>query len=168
MARTIEYGIIFRQQDYASIWLRLAILIIDLIVLILFSFVLACSPLSESGCFTAFLVFFYAYMIEMKRRCGSLGNLATGTRLIHASGAQPSILQMITRSGFILMGWLFFIVDIMWITDDPTRQMVRDKFSGIYVIKRNAQSTGKAEIHYNTYMLLGCAFILKDMKLPKA
>lgn len=99
----------------------------------------------------------------MKRRIGSLGNLITLTRLVSTTGKKPKVISMLIRSTFWFMSWLFTIIDIVWIMGDERKQMVRDKFTGIYVVNRKAKPIAYGETKYSNYMIGGFNFILKEI-----
>ena len=54
-------------------------------------------------------------------------------------GTRASAVSMLIRTAFVFLSAVFIIVDVLWITSDRDRQMVRDKFLGVYVIKKKAK-----------------------------
>ncbi|WOO39558.1 RDD family protein [Rubellicoccus peritrichatus] len=161
-------GVYYQKSDYANFALRLSTLIIDLALSAGFGFAL--DAVAESASLTSgqydtiIVVFLFLYFIEMKRRYGTIGNIVTRTRLIDVSGKRPSIYSMLVRSSLFVLGSLFFIIDIIWVTSDEKRQMIRDKFSGIYVIKRKAQPLGHGKVIYSSCMIASLNFLFKDVE----
>lgn len=160
-----ERGAIYEKSDYAGIFRRLLVMGIDFTVVIgvLYFAFSALPTLSSNAYFISTLVFSYLYLIEMKRRIGSLGNLITLTRLVSTTGKKPKVISMLIRSTFWFMSWLFTIIDIVWIMGDERKQMVRDKFTGIYVVNRKAKPIAYGETKYSNYMIGGFNFILKEI-----
>lgn len=158
-------GAIYAQSDYAGIIRRLLVMGIDLAVVVaILSLAFTLLPhLSLESYFFGSLVFVFIYMIEMKRRVGSIGNLLTGTKLVGISGGRPTLFSMVCRSMFWFMSWLFTIIDIVWIMGDERKQMVRDKFTGIFVVNRKAEPTSYGAIKYSTYMVGGLGLIVKEI-----
>lgn len=158
-------GAIYAKDEYAGIFRRLLVMLIDLTLVgaaIYFLFT-TFSGLSENVYIAVIFLVNYLYLVEMKRRVGSIGNLITFTKLVSSSGGRPSIFSMLSRCAFWSMSWFLTIIDILWITGDPRKQMVRDKFTGIYVVNRKASPVGYGEIRYLNYMVGGFSLVLTEI-----
>ncbi len=161
----IEKGALYLKSDYAGIVRRLLVMVIDFGVVVGAVWPLFSQPvnLPIEVPLSLLFVFLYLYLIEMKRRVGSIGNLATRTKLVSVNGGRPSVFSMITRCTFWFLSWFFCIIDIVWITGDDRKQMVRDKFTGIFVINCKAEPIAHGEVRYQNYMVGGFSFILKEV-----
>lgn len=158
-------GALYSKTEYAGVLRRLLVMGIDFGVVAGFIWLLFSLPinLSDNAYFTLIFGFFYLYLIEMKRRVGSIGNLITLTKLVSIAGGRPSIFSMISRSAFWSLSWFLTIIDILWITGDPRKQMVRDKFTGIFVVNRKASPIAYGEIKYFNYMVGGFSLVLPEI-----
>lgn len=176
MMKTEKLGVYFRSTDYANVGLRALIVLIDGMVVLAFycSLWFATRSVDLNGddylilVFATMLVFLYLYLVEMKRRWGSVGNLLTKTRVIDMTGRVPSVITMLVRSGFWVMGPLMLVVDFFGITGDTSRQMIRDKLSGVYVIRSSAEPEGKGLILYSTWVLFGYMMVFREVRKEKS
>jgi len=167
-----KQGTFYEKRDYAGFLTRLFIIAIDLVLIFGFYcafWILAVSfQLEHKPQMTVFfflnIVFLYIYLVEIKRRWGTLGNLLTATRVIDIRGLTPTILSMLVRNSVWVCGPIMLFIDILWMTQDSSRQMIRDKLSAIYVVGKSAKPAGKGEIIYSTYMLLGLTLLFRDVK----
>ena len=172
MDTTKEQGLYYQKHDYASFLIRLLIIAVDGIVIFgfcwLFSILTSDLELNDHDylllIYASIFSFLFIYLVEIKRRWGTVGNLLTVTKVIDITGKRPSIFAMCVRNTFWILGPVILIVDLFWIMDDASRQMIRDKFTGVYVIKKNAKSIGQGEIFYSTYMLLGYTVLFKEIR----
>ena len=109
-----------------------------------------------------FIIFYYLYLVEMKRRWGSIGNLVTFTKLADIFGNRPSALSMIARTSFIVLGMSRNLADYIWVCNDPNRQMLRDKLSGTFVLKKGRKSIGQGRVSNRLLFFFGLAIFVDE------
>jgi uncharacterized RDD family membrane protein YckC len=159
MTLRTQEGVFYNTRDYAGILRRLFIEAVDLVVLIMLAFFLfimgACSDWIEERFVPLFFVLCYAYLAGLKAtRFGTLGYILAGVRLVDLQGHQASIWRSSFRFGFLFLGPLNFLFDILWVGNDPNRQSIRDKFARTYVVRRKASPSGRGPINYKTYYIM--------------
>ncbi|TVR46548.1 MAG: hypothetical protein EA425_17115, partial [Puniceicoccaceae bacterium] len=147
---TDSRAVYFERRDCAGVFRRSAVVLLDALVLLgLHELIwwLAHHPATEAwlgyrGGYTVFLLTTGLYLVEVKRRFGTLGNLLTDTRVISLSGGRPSLFQQLIRTAFWTLGPVLIAIDLLWITGDDARQALRDKCAGTYVVRRGAPVAG--------------------------
>jgi len=176
MNKLEESGVYFDTKDCANFFMRLVIIIVDggivigsfLVFFDIEESIFWSTGNTYSTSLIIWLGFLYLYLVEMKRRCGSLGNMVTSTKLVSLHGTIPSISSMITRSVIsIFLSIPLLLIDWVWMLGDPSRQMVRDKFTGVYVVKKGRSAAGNGKFTYSNYMLAGFNLIFKEVKRNK-
>jgi hypothetical protein len=60
------------------------------------------------------------------------------------------------------MNWL---LDLFWLSGDPHRQALRDKFAQTYVVKRTAIPVGAGKLVFRFYEIFGCNFIFREVEV---
>ena len=144
-------GVYFDKNDYAGFWVRLGAWIIDSIIVMLFSSIcwfivdkLSDNPLiSFRITFFSSLIFMYLYLaISKVSKFKTIGYNLFSIRVVDLFGNKPQWHTMLLRFFLIFIGPFSFVTDLLWITGEHTRQTLRDKYSGTYVIKNNAIPKG--------------------------
>lgn len=183
MASAIEPGsaheaatrdaVYFDQKDYAGPIRRVIILGID--ILALFGLVLAvgtgflyCVQIrAESPTERAILPMLltaYLYLTLVQRsKLGTLGYLLTGVRIVNIHGRRPSLLQMTVRLIPLLPVPWSLLFDLGWMLDEPTRQTLRDKWAGTYVVRRRARPIGRTTAVYKRICFAGLHLIFPEI-----
>lgn len=158
---SLGYGVYFAADDYIGLARRGIIFVIDLAVLggiwwlisilwwHLFGdhallYVVTCA------------VVVWLYLVPLKRSdVRTLGYRLTGCRLVTLQGTRPSLLAMTLRSLFWEFGLANFLLDFVWCGIDQDRQTLRDRFSGICVVRSSARPIGEGPIHLAYYDAMG-------------
>jgi uncharacterized RDD family membrane protein YckC len=179
---TDEEGVYFRREDYAGVWRRLLIEVIDFVVAFAVSFALTVVLLAvfmpsepESQEFrdrlTWILVIvwptvWFVYFVILKRtRIRTLGYLIGRARIVNLQGKAPGLFPLTIRLAFATIGPINVIIDLFWITGDENRQALRDKFAGTYVINRDAEPLGRGKILYRNYLMF-FNFLVREVQRP--
>ncbi len=71
---------------------------------------------------------------------------------------------MILRVLLLTLGPFELLFDIIWLTSEATRQTLRDKFIGTYVVNRNAAPIGKARLQNVTLGVMGWNLMYQEIK----
>ena len=64
----------------------------------------------------------------------------------------------------VVLGPANFLVDLLWISSDPSKQALRDKIAHTYVIRKNAVPAGTGQVVYRTYMLFGWTLLSAEVR----
>jgi uncharacterized RDD family membrane protein YckC len=181
-----ELVIYFNKNDYASMFKRTLVILIDLFIVGIVGYILssawtfwADSPdfelISEFGWMSAALfspVYFwtltlmaYLYLAILKRsRFGTIGYRILKLKIIDAKGNQPSLLRMSWRFLLLAFGPLNLLIDFLWLGGDNFRQTLRDKMAGTYVVSSDAKPAGNGTLVFERHNLLGLSMIFAEIK----
>src|SRR5262249_30006655 len=138
-------GVYFARLDYAGFLRRLIIIMVDLLVILVVGVVILMAwdlarPGVESpipGLLWIGIAYLYLTLLRGSQS-RTLGYILTGVRIINLKGERPSYFWMNMRLSLWLLGPINPIVDLLWFWGDENRQMLRDKLTGTYVIRRGA------------------------------
>jgi len=165
-------GVYFASQDYVGYWPRLIILMVDLLVLLIASAAILTLGLlaieTNEGLSLGFcLIGIWLYLVPLKRsRLGTLGYRLAGCRLVTLQGSRPSLLTLTARLAFWGFGPSNLASDLVWCGIDQEGQTIRDRFTGVCVVKRHAQPIGEAPIHMAYYTVMGYSIFLPRVMRP--
>lgn len=184
-----ERGVYYNERDYASLPVRFLVAGVDLAVIALFAFLVSwiwsfrAEPPNMRSIYrfgwTAAAVFYpayywivtgsaYVYLTAMKRsNFKTLGYRIFGIKVVNLKGTRPSMPAMSWRFILLTFGPLDVLADLLWLGGEETRQTIRDKFAGTYVIKASAVPAGTGRIVYERYNFMGFAMIFKNIKRSK-
>jgi uncharacterized RDD family membrane protein YckC len=169
-----EEGIYYRREDYAGFWRRLTVDVID-VAAVLLLFLLASAFMvrlagpddelpTDALQVLLLAVLSYAYFVLLKcSRLRTLGYRIGRVRVVDLRGEPPGLFALTIRFLFGVLGPLNVGLDLVWIPSDRNRQALRDKFAHTYVIRADAQPSGRGRILYTTYYLLGTALVFQEM-----
>jgi len=166
-------GVYYRRNDYMGVARRLLIDVIDIPVAMALSALVVFAAKALTGgrgisLEAALLLIgavWFAYFVILKRSTiRTLGYIVFGARIVNLKGGQPTVLSLLARLCFAFIGPLKAVVDLFWLTGDPNRQAIRDKFAGTYVIRLNATPAGTGAIRLRTYMLWGMTFMFNEVR----
>lgn len=177
---TIEHstttGVYFNKQDYASIWKRILAWIIDL-SLISFcicglwygsSYFINDSSFAGKISFWGSVLMAYLYLAILKpSKVRTLGFKIADIKIVNLYGKKPSWLAMLTRFLLLAIGPFSLIIDILWLTGEPTRQTLRDKYVGTYVVRNNAEPYGTGSLRNVSLDFLGWHLVFKEIVEPE-
>ena len=174
----VEHGIYFSSEDYIGLGRRLLIEAVDAIIalvlwLLLTILIALMLPPDDAVLMrvmfwtgVALLLLYFVGMKRSSRR--TLGYVLARARLVDLQGQSPSWLSLLVRLSFIVFGPLNPLLDLFWISADPCRQALRDKFAGTYVIRNNAKPLGAGVIEYKNYYLLCFSFTFREVRATEA
>ena len=171
-----EEGVYYAKEAYAGFLLRLLVELIDIAVAsalcFLFGFgMLVCplpiepfTPLFAYALFTGWILIWFAYFVPLKgSRFHTLGYRIGKIRIVNLQGNAPSVYSLTLRLIFAIIGPLNILLDLVWLTSDPNRQALRDKFAHTYVIKRDAEVAGGGKIVYQRFSILGWNLLFPEV-----
>ncbi|HYI11878.1 MAG TPA: RDD family protein [Thermoanaerobaculia bacterium] len=168
-----ERAVFYPQEDYLSVWRRLLIDAIDMMLVITVSVVLTVAVMllvdqaehSFPLIFAIWLLVWFGYFVGLKGSSfRTAGYLAAGARIVNLQGERPSRLALTGRLMFVLVGPFNFFVDLLWLSNDAHRQALRDKFVHTYVIRDHAQPAGVGRIAYSVTTIFGATLLLAEVQ----
>ena len=159
-------GVYYRHEDYAGFFCRIIIAIIDAGVLLggltLLMYVWWQVWPDKASYLHAYYVgpwilVAYLYLVILQRSVGTLGCFVTGVRIVDMFGNRPSVIRMTGRFIWLLCMLIRFyiIYDIIWLTGEESRQTLRDKIVGTYVIRKKAKPIGTGKYGIKVLCLAG-------------
>ena len=160
-------AVLYDAGDHLGVMRRLLIDVVDTTVAIVLAVILSVlsSLISIWGPLIAWTVVWIAYFVLLKgSRFRTLGYVMAGARIVNFQGQRPSYLQLLGRVAFTVLGPVNFVVDLCWISSDPSRQALRDKFAHTFVIRKNAMPAGAGRIIYPTYMMFGWTLMFAEVQ----
>ena len=166
-------GVFYKPEDYAGVFRRLFIDGVDAFVIIVLTVLLALflqmvwqhDPSGDLVFFVLMVALWFTYFVILKRsKVRTIGYLVGGTRIVSLQGERPTVLSLVIRLMFVVVGPVNFLVDLLWIPSDPCRQALRDKFAHTYVIRKSAQPLGTGQIVYRTYTLFGGTMLFQEVQ----
>jgi uncharacterized RDD family membrane protein YckC len=169
----VDDCVYYAAEDYAGLIKRTVILFIDLSVLMLAGTVFTglgdfLSPGNEEpatwvlGLWLA-VIFVYLVILEASS-VGTVGFWMTGVRIVDYRGQTPSYIRMTVRLIAWAIGPFNLLFDFLWLSGDPHRQTLRDKFVCTYVIRKDAQPIGKGYHVAAYYDILGASVVFWEIR----
>ncbi len=159
--RSLGDGVYFAANDYIGLWPRIVIRLVDTIVLLLISWILAFIWLIFVGEYNAvfglIVAFsFWLYVVPLKRsRIRTIGYRLVRAKHVTLQGQRPSLMMLTFRS----LLWLFwpcnFVFDLVWCGIDDDRQTLRDRFANMCLVRNNAEPIGTGEVHLAYFFAWG-------------
>ena len=169
-----QQGVYFSRNDYAGLWRRLIVDLVDFTFLLVGVVVIAVvsafvvPPGAQAFphvLLWSWVAFGFIYLVLLKRsRFGTLGYYLGDIRIVNIQGERPSIWALTIRAMFVVVGPLNTVVDILWLTTDERRQALRDKFAHTYVIRTRAKPMGQGAIVYTTYTIFAVNFLFAEVR----
>ena len=162
-------GVYFSPGDYAGLWRRLLIDAVDFpVVLVLSTLVLAAANtlgLQFPGSSLLLLVgVWFGYFVVLKgSRYRTPGYVVARARIVNLGGDPPGIGSLTLRLAFVVGGPINAIFDLLWLSGDPDRQALRDKFASTYVVRQAAVPAGTGPIRFRTYTFWGMTFLFREV-----
>jgi len=177
-------GVVYRREDYVSLWKRLLIDVVDVLLVLVTTLFLAYGlsmlmPMPDTDAefdrqiMRAFVAALFAVWVGYFVLLKGTGHRTIGYRLFNADlvtiqGESPSFGRHAVRSLFSVLGPFNFLLDLMWIGGDECRQALRDKLAHTYVVKSGAQPMERGPIVFRQYTILGTNFIFREVARMKA
>lgn len=171
-------GVLFRREDCAGFWLRVLVDAIDFCVAFTAAFgiyfaLLRVSP--DDFLFQVRMLLFLLlgvwllYFVLLKYASSrTIGYRVCRVRLVNLQGQPPTLWEVFTRALFMVMGPLNMLVDLIWLSGDPCRQALRDKFAHTYVVRRGAEPVATGRIGYFRYTIMGTNFLFQEVRAANA
>lgn len=107
----------------------------------------------------------WIYLVPLKRSVGTLGYLIFGIQVVDLSGQPPGLLRLTARA---LIPLVFNpIMDLLFISSDHSRQALRDKINGTYLIIRGAQIAGTGDFVYARLYYFNLNLLVREVKRPE-
>lgn len=165
-------GVYYNPNDYAGFLRRIAIVMIDisvisgiwlLITYLSWHVIPDDKSFLQVSFFSPFLLA-YLYLVLVKRSIGTLGYLITGVRIVDLYGNQPSIVRMTGRFLWLFFVPLSFALDLVWLIGEESRQTLRDKVIGTYVVKKKTEPIGTGQQTIKIMSLIGLCLRLREVK----
>jgi uncharacterized RDD family membrane protein YckC len=168
-----DSAVIYLAGDHIGTLRRLLIDVIDTAIVViasLFPTLVAFAVLSDVQ--TAALVMLVAwsviwtlYFVILKgSRFRTVGYVLAGARIVNLRGERPGYVSLLGRLAFAVLGPFNFFADLLWVSSDPCRQALRDKFAHTYVIRRNAVPVQTGRIVYRVYFAFGMTLQFAEVK----
>ena len=164
-------GVYFRREDCAGFWRRALVDVIDLLLVGVICLALAWSlwRVLPPGAMAIRLVlaswaaFFFCYFVPLKRsKMGTVGYLVGRVRIVGMDGRPPGLIPLTLRLSFAVLGpW---VLDLPWLSGDPYRQALRDKFAQTYVVKRKAEPAGQGKFVYRYCEICCHNFLFREVE----
>jgi uncharacterized RDD family membrane protein YckC len=172
----LGHGVFYERDAYADLLKRFAIIAIDLGVIIavgaaLFVFFIVLVE-NDDDAYVAFLwswfLVIYAYLVFAEAsNIGTLGFLVTGMKIVNLKGERPSFVRMTFRLLLWALGPFHPIIDLLFLSDDPNRQTLRDKLAGTYVVKKEAVPCGEGKVRLAQFFVLGFNILVPEVHRPR-
>jgi hypothetical protein len=164
--RSLGDGVYYRAEDYIGLGPRILILLVDGIVLVVIMLVLAIGWVivgHDDHRIFAWIAIgaIWLYSVPLKRsNFRTIGYHLTGVKLVTLKGKRPSLFMLTFRSLLWLLGPFNLLFDLMWCSADDDRQTMRDRFSGMCLVRNDATPIGTGEIHlaYFTALIYTLAY----------
>lgn len=172
-----EKGIYFRREDYASFWVRVLVDIVDLLVfgavgIALTIPLIVVAPFGRSKLNLILLIWVVialSYFVVLKRsRFRTLGYRVGRVRIVGLDGRTPSYGSLVLRLMFGMLGPLNWALDLTWLSNDPNRQALRDKFASTYVVKAKSQPDGEGPIIFRYYSIMSYHCLFREVEVEPA
>ena len=171
-----EEGVYYPKEAYAGFLLRLMVELIDIAVVPVLCWFFGTGlligllpidpfPWFPYALFTSWILIWFAYFVILKgSRFHTIGYRIGKIRIVNLQGNPPSLYYLTLRLMLAVIGPLIFLLDLAWLSSDPNRQALRDKFAHTYVIKQDAQVAGREKIIYQRYSILGWNLLFKEVE----
>ena len=168
-----NYGVVFKKDDYASLIRRVFITVIDFIIIAILSFtslyltsiLIEFEKIYFDFNFLIILFLFIWYFALLKRsKFRTIGYRLAQVKIVDLQGKKPSVIKMIIRVLFLLIGPFEIIIDLFWLASEKTKQTLRDKYVGTYVVDERAHPVKKTKLQTVTLGVMGWSITYREVK----
>ncbi len=172
--RSAGTGALYRKSDYAGALTRILVDLIDILAILAFG-IAACFAAHSLGassraiariiCLVILLAFGY---LGPWKATGypTLGYLLFRLQLVNAQGRRPDFWQASGRALFLGIGPVNYLIDVFWLYGETPRQALRDKFSGTYLIKKNAVPVAEGKVVSKVLHVMGYRAVVQEIQKP--
>ncbi len=120
-------------------------------------------PLGEAT--LSWFAFLYLYLAVLKGTpVRTIGFRVAGVKIVDFRGQQPSMLRMTLRFLLWIVGPINLVIDWLWLSSDPHKQCLRDKFAGTYVVRAKAEPPGASPRKARYYNVFGLMFVFLEIQ----
>src|SRR5215831_1901459 len=132
-APSTNMGVYYRWSDYAPLWRRFLIDLVDIAVIAPLFLVALAATQALDRALAYWVPVAYLYFVPLKRsRFRTLGYRLGGTRIVGLDGRPPGYWALTARLVFGFLGPINWLLDLAFLSGDPHRQALRDKFAQTY------------------------------------
>jgi uncharacterized RDD family membrane protein YckC len=163
-----QRGVYYAPADCLGVWRRIGIDVIDAMLASIFALLLSI-PFAVLFRNALPIVVIWpgvwiTYFVFLKGTYRTLGYVIARARIVDLQGTRPSYFTLFARLAFVILGPFNFFIDLTWLSDDPSRQALRDKFTHTYVIRDAAQPEGAGPIVYSVCTVGGGTLLFADVR----
>jgi len=97
----------------------------------------------------------------------TIGCRIAGVRVVDLYGDMPALWRLSLRLIWWFLGPVNVLLDLLFMTNDPARQTLRDKLMGTYVVKRQAQPAGKGRRVLRYMHFMGMSLMYPEIVVPQ-
>lgn len=168
-----NFGVVYEKKAYAGFYKRVIIALVDLIVIAAISsfclyitdFIFYYEDSYYKFNFVFILVLSIFYLAILKRsKYRTVGYILTSVKIVDLKGERPSIFKMILRVLLFLLGPFELFIDIIWLTSEATKQTLRDKYIGTYVIAQDAVPVKKGKLQNVSLGFMGWNLMYREVQ----
>jgi uncharacterized RDD family membrane protein YckC len=169
-------GVYYQEDNYAGFWIRILAWGIDFVVLsVIVTGIYYCYLNLPEFTQNDFRFYFwlsfllcYFYLTVIKRtEFSTLGFHTAKIKIVNLQGKTPSFWLMTFRFILLSIGPFSLIIDLLWLTGEKTKQTLRDKFVGTYVVQINAEPMGTGKIVYTMLHFLGWNLSYREVSVSR-
>ena len=176
---SLGYGVYYSLDDYAGLFRRVAVIVIDSFFLLMLGLLLWILLFAVAGnanrgfdlsglFFLSWLFFAWLYLTALKRsRIRTVAYRILGLKIVTTRGEPPSLLTMTLRVSLWVFGPINLLLDLLWMGADTEQQSIRDCYLGTYVVRSDAEPIGEAPIHLTRYCGGGLALMYPRVVRPQ-
>jgi len=169
-----RHGVLYQPGDYLGFWKRVLISVVDVGVVLVSAVILGMvaeallglDPEAENDVlvFAILGIVAVTYLIFLKRSAArTIGYRLFRARIVNLRGETPTVWQMLQRLGFVTFGPGNYIIDLAWIGQEGTKQALRDKWAGTYVIRAEAEPRAEGDVETALHDLLGFSVFFEEV-----
>jgi uncharacterized RDD family membrane protein YckC len=169
-----EFGVMYAKADYAGFIRRMLIGMVDGLVFVLllipwFAFVIIFLDTNDAVVqkitWIVAVILSVWYLALLKRsKYRTVGYVLMGVKIVNLQGEKPSVFKMILRLFLPFLGPFTFYIDLLWITSENTKQTLRDKYVGTYVVNKNAVPIRQGRLHAVTLGIMSWSLMYREVK----
>ncbi|TWU27984.1 RDD family protein [Novipirellula artificiosorum] len=160
-------GVYYDINDYPGFLRRLAVFMIDSLVLVVIGILLWMviasfsiannAPYDPSGIFyLVWIVAVWIYLVPLKRsRVRTIAYRLLSLKIVTTRGERPSLFTMTFRMLMWMFGPFNLVIDLIWLGADTEQQSLRDCYVGTYVVRNTAEPIGEGPMHLTRYNAAG-------------
>jgi hypothetical protein len=161
----------YADADYAGVTRRLLIDFVDtgvamfasIVCAVIASVALDAAETVMAGLVMACAIWILYFVVWKGSRFRTLGYVLAGARIVDLHGQRPRRSVLLLRLAFVVFGPANFMIDLLWVSSDPSRQALRDKFAHTYVVRKEAVPAGTGRVIYPTYMVFGWTLMFAEV-----